>query len=66
MASIFNRIVDAKRASGKCWDQIAKEANIPLSSWMTGVPYAQPTDEDLKRIAPVINTTYEWLKHGKK
>lgn len=58
--------MEAKKASGKTWNEIAYEAHIRLGSWMTGVPTSAPTDEELHKIAPVLNTTYEWLKHGKK
>lgn len=66
MTQIFNRILKAKIKSGKTWDEIAHEAGIKLSSWMTGIPTAKPTDEEIKRMAPVLGTTYEWLKNGKE
>lgn len=48
----------------KSWNEIAHEAGIKISSWMTGIPTSNPTDEELKKLAPVLNTTYEWLKYG--
>ena len=65
MTPIFKRILEKKKESGFTWDEIAKKAKIKLASWMTGVPTANPTDEDLRKLAPVLNTTYEWLKYGK-
>ena len=50
----------------KSWNEIAHEAGIKISSWMTGIPTSNPTDEDLRKIAPVLNTTYEWLKYGSR
>lgn len=54
----------AKIDSKKSWNEIAHEAGIKIASWMTGIPTSQPTDDDIKKIAPVLNTTYEWLKNG--
>ena len=65
MTDMFKRILDKKKASGLTWDDIAKAAGIRLSSWMTGLPTSSPTDTELMRIAPVLNTTYEYLKYGK-
>ena len=65
MTAVFKRILDKKKESGLTWDEIAKAAEIPLKSWMTGLPTSKPTDEELKKLAPVLNTTYEYLKYGK-
>ena len=66
MTKVFKRILGAKQKIGKSWDQIAKEAGIPLASWMTGLPTSQPTDKELRKMAPVLDTTYEWLKYGRE
>ena len=66
MTKVFKRILEAKQQIGKSWDQISKEAGIPLASWMTGLPTSQPSDKELRKIAPVLDTTYEWLKYGRK
>lgn len=65
MTKVFMRILEKKKESKMTWDQIAHEAKIPVSSWMTGLPTTQPSDDELKKLAPVLNTTYEWLKNGK-
>lgn len=65
MTSLYARILQKKKEAGLTWDQIAARAKIPLASWMTGIPTSQPTDEELRKIAPVLNTTYKWLKYGK-
>lgn len=64
MTKVFKRILQKKKESGLTWDEIAKAAHINLGSWMTGVPTCNPTDEELQKIAPVLNTTYNWLKYG--
>lgn len=66
MTKVYKRILKKKKASGLTWDQIAEEAGIPVASWMTGLPTSSPTDEELQKIAPVLNTTYEYLKYGKE
>lgn len=63
---VYRRVYEAKLKSKLSWNEIAKKAKIPLHSWMTGVPYCNPSDDDLRKIAPVLNTTYEWLKYGKQ
>lgn len=65
MTDLFKRIMQKKKESGKTWDEITHEAHIRLGSWMTGLPTSKPTDEELKKLAPVLNTTYEYLKNGK-
>ena len=66
MSEVFRRIREKKVACGLSWDEIAKRAHIKLGSWMTGLPTSKPTDEELKKLAPVLNTTYEYLKDGKE
>jgi hypothetical protein len=64
MNNVFKRVMKKKVESGKTWDEIAKEAKIRIGSWMTGIPTSKPTDKELRAIAPVLKTTYEWLKYG--
>ena len=66
MTPLYKRILDKKIESKLTWDEIAKRAGIRVASWMTGIPTSKPSDEDIKKLAPVLNTTYEWLKEGKK
>ena len=65
MNDLFKRIQEKKKKAGLSWDQIAARAHIRVSSWMTGLPTSKPTDEELQKLAPVLNTTFEWLKYGK-
>ena len=37
-----------------------------MRSWMTGLPNEEASDAELKKIAPVLKTTYKWLKWGEK
>ena len=63
---IFYRILQKKMESEKTWDQAAREAHIHLATWMTGQPGTKPSDDDLKKLAPVFDTTFEYLKYGRK
>ena len=65
MTELFKRILQKKKESEKTWDEITHEAHIRLGSWMTGLPTSKPTDDELRKLAPVLNTTYEYLKYGK-
>lgn len=65
MTAIYKRILKLKKEIELTWDEIAYKAGIPVSSWMTGIPTSNPTDDELRKIAPVLNTTYEYLKNGR-
>ena len=65
MTDLYMRILQKKKEVGLTWDEITKEAQIRLGSWMTGLPIGKPTDEELHKLAPVLKTTYEYLKYGK-
>ena len=65
LTKIFKRILELKKVKGYTWNELAKKANIPVSSWMTGLPTMIPTDKELMAIAPVLDTTFEYLKYGK-
>lgn len=65
MTAIYRRILEQKKESGLLWNQIADKAGIHLASWMTGVDFDQPTDADLRAIAPILKTTFAYLKYGK-
>lgn len=65
MTELFRRIMQKKIESRLEWNEIASKAGIKISSWMTGIPTSNPTDDDIRQIAPVLGTTFEWLKYGK-
>ncbi len=65
MSEMYRRIMAKKKEAGLTWDEITHKAHIRLGTWMTGLPTSKPTDEELKKLAPVLNTTYEYLKNGK-
>lgn len=65
MTDLFKRINTKKKEAKLTWDEIAKSAHIRLGTWMTGLPTSAPTDEELRKLAPVLKTTYEYLKEGK-
>lgn len=64
MTEMFKRIHEKKNEAELTWEEIAKAAHIRLGTWMTGIPTGKPTDEELKKMAPVLNTTFEYLKYG--
>ena len=65
MTREFKRILRLKESLGLTWNEIAKRAGIPVSSWLTGVPTSTPSDDEMRKLAPVLETTYEYLKNGK-
>ena len=65
MSEMYRRIMAKKKEAGLTWDEITHKAHIRLGTWMTGLPTSKPTDEELRKLAPVLNTTYEFLKNGK-
>ena len=64
MTAIYKRVLEKKTECRMTWDELAHAAGIGLSSWMTGVPIRNPPDKDLIKIAPVLHTTFKWLKYG--
>lgn len=65
MTDLYKRILQKKNEKKLTWDEIAKTAHIRLGTWMTGIPTSKPTDDELKKLAPVLGTTYKYLKNGK-
>lgn len=65
MTELYKRILEKKKEAGLTWDEITRLAHIRLGSWMTGLPTSKPTDEELEKLAPVLNTTFDYLKYGK-
>lgn len=65
MKEIFTRIMKKKIESKLSWNEIAHKAGIKVASWMTGLPCGKITDEELEKLAPVLGTTFDYLKWGK-
>lgn len=61
---VLKRVYEKKIESDKSWDEIAAEAHIRLASWMAGIQTCKPTDSELRKLAPILNTTYKYLKYG--
>lgn len=66
MTPMFKRIRQLKMDLGLTWEQLAAQAEINMASWMTGLPTSNPSDKELRKLAPVLGVTYEYLKYGKK
>lgn len=64
MTPVYKRIYALKKEKGLSWNQLAKKAGIRVASWMTGLPTSNPSDSDLQKMAPVLDTTYDYLKYG--
>lgn len=62
--SVYKRINAKRKEAGLSWNQLAKQAGIKTATWMTGLPISHPTEEEVRKIAPVLNTTYEYLRYG--
>ena len=49
------------------WDTLAKEAKIRSGSWMVNAGSCNrtpPTEEEIRKIAEALDTSYEWLLYG--
>lgn len=64
MTGVYKRILILKAEHGMTWNELAAAAGIPVSTWMTGLPTSYPSDDELYKIAPVLDTTYAYLKYG--
>lgn len=63
-SNVYKRIDKKRKQAGLTWSQLAKKAGIKEKSWMTGLPISHPTEEEIRKIAPVVNSTYTWLRYG--
>ena len=61
---VYRRINQKRIDAGLTWSKLAKLAHIPMGSWMTGVSFDHPSDEEIRKIAPVVNSTFEYLRYG--
>lgn len=62
--SVYKRINEKRKEAGLSWNQLASQAGIKMATWMTGLPISHPTDEEVRKIAPVVNSTYAYLRYG--
>lgn len=64
MKGCFERILKRKTELGLSWYDIARQAGIQMSTWMTGSPVDSPSDAELEKMAEVLKTSYSYLKNG--
>lgn len=62
--SVYKRINQKRKEAGLTWNQLASQAGIKMATWMTGLPISHPSDDDIHKIAPVVNSTYAYLRYG--
>lgn len=62
--NVYRRIEEERVRCGLTWNKLARQAGVPMSTWMTGLPIAHPTDEEVRKIAPVVRSTYMYLRYG--
>lgn len=63
-SSVYKRINTRRKDVGLTWNQLARQAGIKVGTWMTGLPISHPTEEEVRKIAPVVNSTYVYLRYG--
>lgn len=63
-SAVYKRINKLRKKYGLTWTDLANMADIPVSSWMTGLPAFEPSDEELEKIAPCLGVTFNYLKYG--
>lgn len=64
MTGVYKRVLMKKAAKGMTWNELAEAAGIPVATWMTGLPTSYPSDDELYALAPVLDTTFAYLKYG--
>lgn len=62
--SVYKRINEKRKEAGLTWGQLASQAGIRTGTWMTGLPISHPTEAEVRAIAPVVNSTYAYLRYG--
>lgn len=63
-SSVYKRINAKRIETGLTWNQLAAQAGIKVSTWMTGLLITHPKDDEIRKIAPVVNSTYAYLRYG--
>lgn len=63
-SNVYKRINNARKGVGLTWDQLAKQAGIKTKTWMTGLAISHPTEAEIRAIAPVVHSTYTYLRYG--
>lgn len=62
--NVYKRIDKARKNVGLTWTQLAKQAGIKQATWMTGLPISHPTEDEIRKIAPVVKEPYIYLRYG--
>lgn len=63
-SNVYKRINEKRIEAGLTWNQLASKAGIKVSTWMTGLMISHPKDDEIRKIAPVVNSTYVYLRYG--
>ena len=63
-SNVYKRINAKRVEAGLTWNQLASKAGIKVATWMTGLPISHPKDDEIRKIAPVVNSTYAYLRYG--
>lgn len=62
--NVYKRINEKRKEKNLSWNELAKEAGIKVKTWMTGLVISHPTEDEVRAIAPVVDSTYTWLRYG--
>ena len=63
-SNVYKRINQKRKEAKLTWNQLASKAGIKMRTWMTGLAIDHPTEEEVRKIAPVVNSTYVYLRYG--
>ena len=70
--AFYNRVLQKGREKYNKklpWDTLAKEAKIRSGSWMVNAGSCKrkpPMEEEIRKIADALGTSYEWLLYGEE
>lgn len=70
--AFYNRVLQKGREKYKCklpWSNIAKDAGLKLGSWMVDAGNCNrkpPKEDEIRKIADVLDVSYEWLIYGEE
>jgi transcriptional regulator with XRE-family HTH domain len=62
--NVYKRINAKRIEANLTWRELCSKSGVRMSTWMTGLPISHPTDEEIRKIAPVVNSTYAYLRYG--
>lgn len=61
---VWYRVDEERRKRGWSWRELCTRSGVKMSSWMSGVGFARPSEEELRKVANTMDLSYDYLRYG--